>query len=197
MRQRRSQIQEQTIAHLKARLEAREHELSELAGANQHLRECLPRLGLSYTPNLHTEALEEKIQQLQNELQTNQRTFQATLQYVEQQKLADSSPRRSLNTPGPHKMQEKAARPDDVELQQKLQAQSHAEATLHATNTSADPHSSNPNQNLVDLFRQIALVMKDSNTSDTLLNLPLLTVAMANGTNSILNFERTCLPKTG
>jgi hypothetical protein len=63
-------------------------------------------------------------------------------------------------------MQEKAARPEDIELQQKLQAQSYAEATLNATNTSADPHS-NPNQNLVDVFRQIALVMIDCNTSDT------------------------------
>jgi hypothetical protein len=96
LRQRRSQIQEQTIAHLKARFEVRENELLELAaGANQHLRECLPGIGSSYTPNLHTEALEEKIQQLQNELQTNQIIFQATLQYVKQQKLADSPPRRS------------------------------------------------------------------------------------------------------
>ncbi len=71
--------------------------------------------------------MEEKIQQMQSEMERNHKTLQEAIQYVEIQRVADSSPHRFLNTPGPHTMQEKAARPEDIELQQKLQAQSHAE----------------------------------------------------------------------
>ena len=85
------------------------------------------------------------------------------IHYLEIQRITEETPRRSLETPGPHRLQEKVQRQQDLALQHKLQQQEQAEALIQATNNSTiEPP--NPNQHLVDVFKQLTLVMKDNNT---------------------------------
>jgi hypothetical protein len=73
---------------------------------------------------------------------------------------------RAINTPGPHLLQAKPSRQEDVQLQQRIEQQALQETNIahHESPTSSLP---DPNQHLVDVFRQLTKVMKDSNTSDT------------------------------
>ncbi len=157
---------EQDIAALKAQLRDREHELTL---TQRQVYEIMtqhhsPALDFPEAPSYISFTMEEKVKQMQVEKAKRDKELQEALQYLEVQRLTQESPRRTLETPGPHRLHEKAPRPQDIELQHKLQQQSKAEATLQPTNTSAPLPN---NQNLIDVFKQLALVMKDNNTSDT------------------------------
>ena len=184
-RARKSQRQDQEIANLQAQLKAREYAEQDIAALQAQLRAREHELTLTQrqvlevmtqnispdtdfpeTPPYISFTMEAKIQQMQAEKIKRDKELQEAIQYLEFQRLTEATPRRPLETPGPHKLQEKTTRPQEIELQQKLQLQSEAEAALQATNNSV-PITLNPNQNLVDVFKQLALVMKDNNTSDT------------------------------
>ncbi len=124
-----------------------------------------PALDFSAAPPYISFTMEAKIRQMQAEKAKRDTELQEAIQYLELQRLTQNTPRRILETPGPHRLHEKAPRPQDIELQQKLQLQSEAEAALKTTNNSA-PLLPN-NQNLIDVFKQLGIVMKDNNASDT------------------------------
>jgi len=178
-------LQDQEIARLQAQLHAQENAEQHIEALKTHLRDrehelaltqrqvyeimtqrSSPALDFPEAPPYISFTLEAKIQQMKAEKAKRDKELQEAIHYLELQRLTQDTPRRTLETPGPHKLQEKTPRPQDIELQQKLQLQSEAEATLQTTNNSV-PITLNPNQNLVDVFKQLALVMKDNNTSDT------------------------------
>ena len=157
---------EQDIAALQAQLRDREHELTL---TQRQVREIMtqansPALDFPEAPPYISFTMDEKIKQMQIEKAKRDKELDEALQYQEIQRLTQESPRRTLETPGPHRLHEKAPRLQDLELQQQLQKQSAAEAALNPTNTSAPLPN---NQNLIDVFKQLALVMKDNNTSDS------------------------------
>ncbi len=106
--------------------------------------------------------MEAKVQQMQMEKIKRDKELNEALQYLELQRLTAATPRRvTLETPGPHTMQAKTPRQQDIDLQQKIEMQTQAEAELKPT------QPTNPDHHLVDVFKQLTQVMKESNTSDT------------------------------
>ena len=178
-------LQEQEIARLQAQLQAKEYDEQDIAALKAQLRDReheltltqrqvyeimtqnnSPALDFPDAPPYISFTMEQKIKQMQAEKYKRDKKLQEALQYLELQRLTQATPRRTLETPGPHRLHEKAPRPQDIALQQKLEQQSQAEAALQTPNNS-EPLTLNPNQNLVDVFKQLAMVMKDNNTSDT------------------------------
>jgi hypothetical protein len=84
--------------------------------------------------------------------------YRDTLRYLQSQRAASRGP---LETPGPHRLQELNPRPQEIELENKIEQQVMAEKELLPEDTQAE----NPNQHLVDVFKQLAKVMKDTNNS--------------------------------
>jgi hypothetical protein len=71
--------------------------------------------------------------------------------------LNSPGPTRPLETPGPHRLQERAPRPEDIEYQERLRQQTTQENQQHAAQS--DP-------NMLEFMKQLAKAMKDTNTSD-------------------------------
>jgi hypothetical protein len=71
---------------------------------------------------------------------------------------------RALETPGPHRLQERGQRPEDIAYQERLQQQSEREQAQqeHAEQDNA----TNQPQMMLELIKQLAKAMKDTNTSD-------------------------------
>jgi hypothetical protein len=71
---------------------------------------------------------------------------------------------RAPETPGPHRLQERAQRPEDIAYQDRLQQQSERKQAQqeHAQQDNA----TNQPQLMLDLVRQLAKAMKDTNHSD-------------------------------
>ena len=159
---------EQTIAALQAQLRAREHELTltQRQVTDIMTQSSSPSTDFPDTPPYISFTLAEKIKQMTAEKARRDKELNEAIQYLEIQRLTEETPRRSLETPGPHRLQEKVQRQQDLALQHKIQQQEQAEALIQATNNST-VEPPNPNQNLVDVFKQLTLVMKDNTTADT------------------------------
>ena len=69
---------------------------------------------------------------------------------------------RPLETPGPHRLQERAQRPEDLEYQERLRQQNTQENQQHAT----QPDQHGNDRNMLEFMKQLAKAMKDTNTSD-------------------------------
>ena len=104
-----------------------------------------------------------KLQLLQDEMKAKEKTFRETMMALESHRHLQAT--IPLETPGPHRLQAKTPRPEDLLYQHKLQQQATAENVL-AQHSPASKYHSDPNQNLVDVFKQLTRVMKDNNTSD-------------------------------
>jgi hypothetical protein len=176
-------LQEQEIARLQAQLQAKEYDEQDIAALKAQLRDReheltltqrqvyaimtqtnSPALDFPEAPPYISFTMDEKIKQMQIEKAKRDKELNEALQYQELQRLTQASPRRTLETPWPHRLHEKAPRLQDIELQHKIHLQSEAEAVLTPTNNSAPLPN---NQNLIDVFKQLALVMKENNTSDS------------------------------
>ena len=73
-----------------------------------------------------------------------------------------STQTRPLETPGPHRLQERAQRPEDLEYQERVRQQTTQEHQQHAT----QPDSNGTDRNMLEFMKQLAKAMKDTNTSD-------------------------------
>jgi hypothetical protein len=167
-RGRKSKQQEAQIAELQAMLLQREEDFQLL---QQHVLAIMTQESLTHpfpTTPTYVEVggkAVTKLHLLQNEMLEKEKEFRATLQYLEAQRKGP--PRITLETPGPHSLQAKSPRPEDLLNQQKLRVQATAEETLaQQTVTPSHTPTTDPNQHLVDVFKQLTRVMKDSNTSD-------------------------------
>ncbi len=121
-RVRKSHLQATQIAELQAQLQEREIEIE---GLQQNVLRILTSESLSNpfpaTPSYVNEEgkLVTKLHLLQTEMKQKKLEFRETLRYLETQKQAN--PRVTLETPGPHSLQAKTPRPEDLLYQQKLQ----------------------------------------------------------------------------
>ena len=103
------------------------------------------------------------IKQLQRQLEQTSEALQdsehnkAEINDLLHATLNSPGPTRPLETPGPHRLQERAQRPEDIEYQNKLRQQTTQENQQHAAQ---------PDHNLLKFMKQLAKAMKDTNTSD-------------------------------
>jgi hypothetical protein len=125
---------------------------------------------------LTTEALRkikmqrEQIRKLQRQLQRSTEALQdseqnnVALHDTLQATLNSPVLQRALETPGPHRLQERAQRPEDIAYQERLQQQSEREQAQqeHAQQDNV----TNQPQMMLELEKQLAKAMKDTNTSD-------------------------------
>jgi hypothetical protein len=163
---RKSEQQEAQIAELQAQLKTREDELETL---KEHVLKIMTQESLSHPfPSTPTYVeldgqLVTKLQPLHDETKAKEKTFRETILALESHhQLQAHIP---LETPGPHRLQAKTSRPEDLLYQHKLEQQETAENEL-AQKTTASTNNHDPNQNLVDVFKQLTRVMKENNTSD-------------------------------
>jgi hypothetical protein len=70
------------------------------------------------------------------------------------------SDRATIETPGPHRLQPRAPRPEDIEFRDKLQQQREVEQNQQAQQTPT-------NNNVLGIFQQLAKAMRETNTTDT------------------------------
>jgi hypothetical protein len=165
-RVRKSHLQATQIAELQAQLLAREEEIE---GLQQQVLKVMTSESLMNpfpaTPTyVNVEGkMVTKLHLLQTEMQQKELEFRETLRYLETQQ--QTNPRIPLETPGPHRLQAKSPRPEDLLYQKKMQQQETAEYNV-AQQMTPPTSTADPNQHLVDVFRQLTRVMKDKNTSD-------------------------------
>ncbi len=107
--------------------------------------------------------LTTKLQLPQDEMKAKEIFFCETMLALESHRQLQATV--PLETPDPHRLQAKTPRLEDLLYQHKLQQQEMAENELAQQSTASKFHS-DPNQNLVDVFKQLTRVMKDNNTSD-------------------------------
>jgi hypothetical protein len=167
-RVRKSHLQATQIAELQAQLLAREEEIE---GLQQRVLNIMTSESLMNpfpaTPTyVNVEGkMVTKLHLLQTEMQQKELEFRETLRYLETQR--QTNPRIPLETPGPHRLQAKTPRPEDLLHQQKMQQQATAEINLAQQMIEPSTPSTNDlNQHLVDVFKQLTRVMRDNNTSD-------------------------------
>jgi hypothetical protein len=165
-RVRKSHLQATQIAELQAQLQEREIEIE---GLHQHVLRIMTSESLSNafpaTPTyVNVEGkLVTKLHMLQTEMKQKELEFRETLRYLETQQQAN--PRVTFETSGPHSLQAKPPRPEDLLYQQKLQDQQTAVNKI-AQEMNATTSTVDPNQHLVDVFKQITRDMKENKTSD-------------------------------
>jgi hypothetical protein len=107
----------------------------------------------------------EQIRKLQRQLQRSTEALydsgQHTVEFQDTLHATLNSPviQRALETPGPHRLQERAQRPEDIAYQERLQQQSERE---HAQQEQAQ-HDTATNQPkmMLELVKQLAKAMKD------------------------------------
>ena len=110
----------------------------------------------------------ETIRKLQKQLQRSTEALYASEQQAvdlnDTLQATRTSPatQRALETPGPHRLQERAQRPEDIAYQERLQQQSERE---QAQQEHSQQETNQP-QMMLDLVKQLAKAMKDTNTSD-------------------------------
>jgi hypothetical protein len=76
------------------------------------------------------------------------------------------SDRATVETPGPHRLQPRAPRPEDIEFRDKLQQQREVEQNQQAQQTPSNNNASSTN-NVLDIVQQLAKAMRKTNTTDT------------------------------
>ncbi len=76
------------------------------------------------------------------------------------------SDRTIVETPGPHRLQPRAPRPEDIEFRDKLQQQREVEHNQQAQQTPATTNAST-NNNVLEIVQQLAKAMRETNTTDT------------------------------
>ena len=76
------------------------------------------------------------------------------------------SDRTTVETPGPHRLQPRAPRPEDIEFRDKLQQQREVEHHQQAQQNPATTNASNTNT-VLDIVQQLAKAMRETNTTDT------------------------------
>jgi hypothetical protein len=163
--------EEQTIAALQAKLRAREHELAlkHRQVSDVMTQNSSPVTDFPDTPPYIRYTMEEKIKQMTAEKKAKRdKELNEASQYLELQRITDATPRRSLETPGPHRLKEKAPRREDLLLQQRMNQQVLTETEYpDEPSSSTLPTDTDPTKHLVDVFKQLTLVMTESSTSDT------------------------------
>jgi hypothetical protein len=133
------------------------------------------------------------IKQLQRQLQNTSEALQdseqnkAELNELLHATLNSPAPTRLLETPGPHGLQERAQRPEDIEYQERLRNQTTQEHQQHAAQP--DPH-------MLEFMKQLAKAVKDTNTSD-LTEPSKFSGPTITGTNGTSNYGPTSKPKGG
>jgi hypothetical protein len=65
---------------------------------------------------------------------------------------------RLIEIPGPHRLQERAQSPEDIEYQERLRHQQTQQEHQH--------HEAQPDHHMLEFMKQLAKAMKDTNTSD-------------------------------
>jgi hypothetical protein len=68
--------------------------------------------------------------------------------------------RASVKTPGPHRLQPRAPRPEDIKFRDKLQQQREVESNQQAQQNPA-------NNNALDIVQQLTKAVRETNTTDT------------------------------
>jgi hypothetical protein len=112
----------------------------------------------------------EQIRKLQRQLQRSTEALydseQNNVELHDTLQATLNSPviQRALETPGLHRLQERAQRPEDIAYQERLLQQSEREQAQQEQ-TQQDPPT-NQSQMMLDLVKQLAKAMKDTNTSD-------------------------------
>ncbi len=112
----------------------------------------------------------EQIRKLQRQLQRSTEALyeseQTNVDLHDTLQATLTSPviQRALETSGPHRLQARAQRPEDIAYQERLQQQSEREQAQQE-HAQQDP-STNQSQMMLDLVKQLAKAMKDTNTSD-------------------------------
>jgi hypothetical protein len=105
-------------------------------------------------------AQREMIRKLQRQLQRSTEALteseQTNVELTDTLHAALTCPetRRALETPGPHRLQERAPRPEDIAYQERLQKQSEQEQAQQA-HAQPDPSTTQP-QLMLDLVKQLA-----------------------------------------
>jgi hypothetical protein len=152
------------IAELQAQLKTHEEELETL---QEHVLKIMTQESVTNPfPSTPTYVeldgrLVAKLLLLQDEMMAKEKTFRETILALEiHRNLQAQIP---LETPGPHRLQAKTPRPEDLLYQQKIQQQETAENKL-AKQTTASTNNSDPSQNLVDVFKQLTRVVKENST---------------------------------
>ena len=85
----------------------------------------------------------------------------AELQALLQATLTSMGTGRTLvETPGPHRLQPRAPRPEDIEFREKLQQQKEIES--HPTTPNPTPSN-----DVIDIVQQLAKAMRETNNTDT------------------------------
>ncbi len=112
----------------------------------------------------------EQIRKLQRQLQrSTEALYDSEQNNVElhdtlQATLNSPAIQRALETPGPHRLQERAQRPEDIAYQERLQQQSELEQAQQ--DNAPHDNATNQPQMMLELVKQLAKAMKDTNTSD-------------------------------
>jgi hypothetical protein len=71
--------------------------------------------------------------------------------------------RPTVETPGPHRLQPRTPRPEDIEYLEKLQQQREVESTQTARHANPTP----ANSNVLDIVQQLSKAMRETSTTDT------------------------------
>jgi hypothetical protein len=118
-------------------------------------------------PQRKLQAQNRLIQKLQPQLLTakdalddsanNNAELQALLQATVTSMGTD---RATVKTPGPHRLQPRAPRPEDIELRDKLQQQKEVES-------SQQTHTPSAHNNVLDIVQQLAKAMQETSITDT------------------------------
>ncbi len=106
--------------------------------------------------------LQRQLQQTSDALEDSEH-HKAELNELLQATLNSPAPTRPRETPGPHRLQARAQRPEDIAYQERLHEQSEGEQDQNA-HTSHDTQQ--PPPMMLDLVKQLAKAMKDTNPSD-------------------------------
>ena len=80
--------------------------------------------------------------------------------YAQKQKITLPAPRIPVETPGPHRLQPRPERPEDVTYRQQQQQQQQAEQAQHTETTS---QSSSSEADIVNVFKSLTKVLSDNN----------------------------------
>jgi hypothetical protein len=138
----KSKQQEAQITELQAQLKTREDEFAKL---QEQVLRIMTQESLTnpfpFTPTYVDldGQLTTKLQLLQDEMKAKEKTFRETMLALESHRQLQAT--IPLKTPGPHRLQAKTPRPEDLLYQHKLHQQETAENELAHQNTASKFHS--------------------------------------------------------
>jgi hypothetical protein len=80
--------------------------------------------------------------------------------YAQKQQITSPAPRITVETPGPHRLQPRPERPEDITYRQQQQQQQQAEQAKQAT---TQPQSRSSEAYIVNVFKSLTKVLSDNN----------------------------------